>query len=163
MKKLYLIRHAKSGWGDLSLPDFERPLNERGKTDAPAMAKRLLSKNIQLDAFVSSPAKRARKTCTLFCKEFHINTDQIIFIDKLYLAAASIFFDVIRDLDDKYDQVALFAHNPGITDFVNQLCKDVRIDEMPTCSVFAVEIHIKKWEDFMATNNHFLFFDYPKA
>ena len=62
MKTLYIIRHAKSSWGDFSLPDFERPLNERGKKDAPEMAKRLLDKKINIDAFVSSPAKRAKST-----------------------------------------------------------------------------------------------------
>jgi len=162
MKKLYIIRHAKSSWGDFSLPDFERPLNERGKTDAPVMARRLLDKKIKIDAFISSPAKRAKKTCKLFCSEFQVKEDKIIFIDKLYLAPAETFFEVIDDLDDKYEHVAIFAHNPGVTDLANRLCKDVHIDEMPTCSIFAVEADIKKWKDFKETEKKFLFFDYPK-
>jgi len=163
MKKLFVIRHAKSDWGNFTLPDFERPLNERGKTDAPVMAKRLLSKKIKIDAFISSPAKRAKKTCKLFCKEFHINEDEIIFIDRLYLAPSETFFEVIKTLDDKYDDIAIFAHNPGVTDFANRLCKNVHIDDMPTCSIFAVESGIENWKDFKESGNTFLFFDYPKA
>jgi phosphohistidine phosphatase len=163
MKQLFIIRHAKSDWGNFTLPDFERPLNDRGKTDAPVMAKRMLSKKIKIDAFISSPAKRAKKTCKLFCREFLAKEDAIIYIDELYLAPSEIFFNVIKNLDNRYESIAIFAHNPGITDFINRLCKDVHIDEMPTCSVFAVESGIENWRDLKESENTFLFFDYPKA
>ena len=81
-KTLLLIRHAKSSWDISNLNDFERPLNDRGKKDAPAMAKRLLHKKISIDAFVSSPAKRAKKTAELFCQEYGKKDDDIIFITK---------------------------------------------------------------------------------
>ena len=162
MKKLYLIRHAKSSWGDFTLPDFERPLNERGKTDAPEMAKRLLAKKIRIDAFISSPAKRAKKTAKLFCKEYDVKEENIILVDRLYNAVAETFFEVVGMIENKFDHAAIFSHNPGITDFVNRLCKDVQIDEMPTCSIFAIEIGIKNWKDFKEAEKKFLFFDYPK-
>ena len=162
MKQLYIIRHAKSSWGDFSLPDIERPLNERGKTDAPAMAKRLLDKKINIDAFVSSPAKRAKNTCSLFCTEYDVKEKDIIIIEKLYAAPAATFFEVINELDNKYKRVAIFSHNPGITDFVNTLCEKVQIDNMPTCGIFAVEASIEKWKDFKDAEKKFLFFDYPK-
>ena len=162
MKKLVIVRHAKSDWGDFTLPDFERPLNERGKTDAPAMAKKLLDKKIKIDLFVSSPAKRAKKTCKLFCKEYSVSEDKILFFENLYLAPLQTFFEVVKTLDDTYDHVAIFAHNPGITDFVNRLCKNVHIDEMPTCAVFSVQINVDKWKHFQEGENKFLFFDYPK-
>jgi phosphohistidine phosphatase len=162
MKQLYIIRHAKSSWGDFTLPDFERPLNERGKTDAPVMAKRLLAKKIKIDAFVSSPAKRAKKTCKLFCHEFDVKEDKIILIDNLYQAHAEMFFEIVKGLDNKYEHVAIFAHNPGITEFANRLCKKVKIDDMPTCSIFAVQTDIKHWSDLKDAENEFLFFDYPK-
>ena len=162
MKQLFVIRHAKSDWGDFTVPDFDRPLNERGKADAPVMAKRLLAKNIKIDAFVSSPAKRAKKTCKLFCNEYAVKEDKIIFIEKLYLAHAEIFFEKIKELDNKYDHVAIFSHNPGITDFANRLCESVHIDEMPTCSIFAIESNITNWKDFKEAENKFLFFDFPK-
>ena len=78
MKTLFLIRHAKSSWDDIGLPDFERPLNERGKYDAPQMAKRIKDKKIEIDAFVSSPAKRARKTAEIFMDVYDENKKKLV-------------------------------------------------------------------------------------
>jgi phosphohistidine phosphatase len=162
MKSLYIVRHAKSSWGDMSVPDFDRPLNERGKKDAPEMAKRLLEKKARIDVFVSSPARRARKTCKLFCAEFGASEKKIILAESLYHASEQTFYDVITTLHDDYKHAALFSHNPGITDFVNSLGVGVRTDNMPTCGVFAVTADTKKWSDFKTAEKHFLFFDYPK-
>ena len=79
-----------------------------------------------------------------------------------FLVDGVIFFEVIKELHDQYEHVAIFAHNPGITDFANRLCKDVSIDEMPTCSIFAVESTIEKWSNFKEAEKKFLFFDSPK-
>jgi len=79
MKILLLIRHAKSSWDDISVTDFDRPLNERGKKDAPMMARRLSDKKIKIDAFVASPAKRAKKTAVFFAKEFGVDENDIVF------------------------------------------------------------------------------------
>lgn len=162
MKVLILVRHAKSDWGDPGLGDFDRPLNERGKKDAPAMAARLAEKKVEIDAIVSSPAKRAAKTAKAFAEVLEIKKKNFAFIDELYLAAPSVFFTVIEKLDDDYKTVALFSHNEGITDFANQLT-DVRIDNIPTCGVFAVKADCKKWADFRNAKKEFWFFDYPKA
>jgi phosphohistidine phosphatase len=162
MKTVYIIRHAKSSWAEFKLPDFERPLNERGKSDAPSMAKRLLAKKIKIDAFLTSPAKRAKKTCSLFCEEYGVKDDKMIIVESLYLAPPETFFEVVNNLDNKYKHVAIFAHNPGVTDFVNQLTKEVHIDEMPTCSIFAVEAKVDDWKEFKDAEKKFLFFDYPK-
>jgi phosphohistidine phosphatase len=162
MKSLYIVRHAKSSWDNIALPDFERTLNERGKKDAPEMAKRLLERKIKIDAFVSSPAKRAKKTAKLFIEAFGSDEDKIILVENLYHASGETFYEVISGLEDSNKHVALFSHNPGITDFVNTLCDGVRIDNMPTCAVFAIEIDTKKWSEFRTANKKFLFFDYPK-
>ena len=162
MKTLLLIRHAKSSWNNVILPDFERPLNERGKYDAPLMAKRIKEKKIEIDAFASSPAKRAKKTAAIFMDEFNAKEKKLIFIPSLYEATSEKFYDAIENLKDKYDTVALFAHNPGITDFINSLeCSPVY--NMPTCGVYAVKIKIKNWKEFRKANKEFLFFDYPKS
>ena len=92
MKHLLLVRHAKSDWNDSSLSDFDRPLNERGKRDAPIMAHRLLDKKIEIDGFITSPAKRARKTATIFAKEYKVDKGDLILVDELYLAPGDIFF-----------------------------------------------------------------------
>ena len=161
MKSLLIVRHAKSSW-DLSTPnDFDRPLNDRGKKDAPAAAKRLIKKGIQIDAFISSPAKRAKKTAKYFMAEYGLDKDKIILIPELYEAHYTVFYDVIRDLNDKYQSAAIFSHNPGITEFVNTL-SEMKIDNMPTCAVFAVHADIESWQQFKEAEKKFWFFDYPK-
>lgn len=162
MKTLLLVRHAKSDWNDPSLSDFDRPLNERGKRDAPMMAKRLVDMKIFIEAFISSPAKRARKTATIFAEAFKQDKDDLILKQELYGAAEEVFFNVIGELKDKHDTVAVFSHNPGLTDFANQLA-GVRVDNIPTAGVFAVKAHCKKWADFKDAEKDFWFFDYPKS
>jgi phosphohistidine phosphatase len=161
MKQLLLVRHAKSSWSDFSIKDFDRPLNDRGKKDAPEMASRLVDKDITIDAFIASPAKRARKTAELFVKEFKGEKGDIIFFEELYLANPSAFFDVISKTDDKFKTIAVFSHNEGITDFANNLT-DTKIDDMPTCGIFAVKAKIKHWSDFKDAEKEFWFFDSPK-
>lgn len=161
MKTLLLIRHAKSSWDNLGLTDFERPLNERGKHDAPAMAKRVIEKKIEIDLFVSSPAKRAKKTAEIFMHEFDAKEKKLLIVPSLYEASIDNFYDTIRNLKDKNDSVAIFAHNPGITDFINSIdCHPLY--DMPTSAVFALKIKTKEWENFREAEKEFLFFDYPK-
>ncbi len=126
------------------------------------MASRLLQKKIKVDAFVSSPAKRAKKTAEFFCKEMGGTEDRVIFVTALYQAPAEIFFEVIGHFDDTFHTVALFAHNPGITHFANQLVTEVQLDNMPTCGVFAVQADTAHWAAFAKAKKEFLFFDYPK-
>ncbi|MEP7145232.1 MAG: histidine phosphatase family protein [Ferruginibacter sp.] len=161
-KILLVVRHAKSSWDIGSLNDFERPLNDRGKKDAPVMAKRLIDKNIPVDAFVSSPAKRAKKTAELFCETYGKAEDAILYVSMLYHATADVINEVVEQLDDSLNTVAIFSHNPGITEFVNTLTDGPRIDNLPTCGVFAIQVQLKKWADFKKAKKEFLFFDFPK-
>ena len=162
MKTLILVRHAKSSWDDPALPDLDRPLNERGKKDAPKMAERLADKKIKIDAFISSPAKRAKKTAELFIKEFDRDENEIILIPSLYHADVDEFFEAISVFDDKYKSIAVFSHNPGITSFANKLVEKAQLDNLPTCSVFAVKADIRNWSEFKEAKKEFWFFDYPK-
>jgi phosphohistidine phosphatase len=162
VKTLIIIRHAKSSWNDASMSDFDRPLNDRGKRDAPVMARRLIKAGIGIDRFVSSPAKRARQTAELFADEYDVKEKKIRFVPELYHAAQPVFESVVDGLDDDDDTVAIFSHNPGITGFVNTLTSAIRLDNMPTCGVFVVKSETKHWKDFRATAQ-FGFFDYPKA
>jgi phosphohistidine phosphatase len=125
------------------------------------MAQRLLEKKVRIDQFLASPAKRARKTAETFAKEYNAK-DKVVFFQELYLASASAFSDVIRKTDKEYDTIAIFSHNPGITEFANMLA-DVRIDNIPTSGIFAVKVDIKSWKDFDEAEKVFWFFDYPKA
>ncbi|HEU0065288.1 MAG TPA: histidine phosphatase family protein [Flavisolibacter sp.] len=161
MKTLLLVRHAKSSWEEPGVSDIDRPLNERGKHDAPEMAKRIKNRKIKIDLFISSTAKRARRTAKYFADEWKVKKEEIVLNEELYLATPSSFINVLEKLDKKYDTVALFSHNPGITELANQLTS-VRIDNMPTCSVFAIQAELNSWKDFASAEKSFLFFDYPK-
>jgi len=162
MKTLLLVRHAKSSWDDPSMSDFDRPLNERGKKDAPKMADRLIEKGITINTFLSSPAKRAKKTAKIFAQAFKKDEEDIVLIPQLYLAASTVFESVLSSLESDSDTIALFSHNPGITDFANTLT-EARIDDIPTCGIFAINIDTNEWKNFREAKKEFLFFDYPKA
>ena len=161
MKQLVIIRHEKSSWDFSILNDFDRPLNNRGNMDAPAMAKRLLDKKIAIDAFISSTAKRAFTTAKYFAETYQQKEKNIVALPQLYHAVPSIFYDVINKIDDDLNTVAIFSHNPGITNFVNELTA-IKVDDMPTCAAFAITIDCKKWQDFRNATKAFWFFDYPK-
>lgn len=126
------------------------------------MAQRLLNKKLKIDAFVSSPARRAKKTAELFCEVYKQSTENINYISALYHAPAREFYEVINALDDSLNTVAIFAHNPGITYFVNGLADNVRVDNMPTCAIFAIQVDTGEWKGFVKAKKEFLFFDYPK-
>lgn len=162
MKALLLVRHAKSSWTSAADSDLDRPLNERGKNDAPKMARRLEKKNINIDTIVTSPAKRAKKTACIFLEEFGLKKKQLREEAELYEASTQNFLNVIKQLDDDDDVVAMFSHNPGLTDFVNTLTEETKVDNMPTCSVFAVKADINSWQEFEDAKKELWFFDFPK-
>jgi len=125
------------------------------------MAKRLKDRGLKIDLFVSSPAKRARRTARFFAEAYDVRKDEIQLQEDLYLANPAAFLKTIEHLKDSKDAVAVFSHNPGITEFASRLT-NVRIDDMPTCAVFAVSVDTKSWKDFASAEKQFLFFDYPK-
>ena len=143
MKSLYIIRHAKSSWSDPTESDFDRGLNERGKRDAPRMAKRLKEKEIYPDLMLSSPAKRAFSTAKRLAEVLNYSKNNI---------------------KDKHNIVLLFGHNPGLTDFVNTLAaEEINIDNLPTCGIVAFNLFVESWKDVSWASAKMLFFDYPKA
>src|SRR4029077_18507293 len=116
-KTLILVRHAKSSHSLGTSNDFDRPLNDRGFREASEMGKKLVKKNTRIDQFVSSPALRAKTTAELFAAEYDRKLKEILYVPSLYHADPDTFYEVVGHLDDAYDHVALFSHNPGITDF----------------------------------------------
>ena len=145
MKTLFLVRHAKSSRNDLSLPDRDRPLDERGKQDAPKMGKRLARRHAKLDLLVSSPAVRALTTAQLIAEEVGYERRGIVVDDRLYASSPDALLAVIRGLDRKLDRVMLFGHNPEFTDLAHRLSSD--IVDMPTCAVAEFDFDTKEWSD----------------
>jgi phosphohistidine phosphatase len=161
MKTLLLIRHAKSSWDFPHLSDFNRPLHKRGIRNATEMAFRLQEKRIAIDGFVSSPANRAITTAKLFAATLGMDESLIATIPELYDAEPDVFPKIIRSLDNRFQVVAIFAHNPGITDFANSLGL-FAIDNLPTCGIFSVEISTNDWADFESAPKKLASIDSPK-
>jgi phosphohistidine phosphatase len=156
MKTLLLVRHAKSSHDFLS-SDFDRPLNERGLRDAALMGKRLTKNAVPIDRFISSPALRAKTTAEIFAAAYDRKKKEIQFVPSLYNASSESFKAAISSFDDFCDCIAIFSHNPGITEFASSLT-NTHIENMPTSSVFAVRSPIDSWKDFDQGKKEFLFF-----
>jgi phosphohistidine phosphatase len=161
VKTLCLVRHAKSSWGNPALSDFERPLNGRGERDAPRMAKRLKEKRIVFDLILSSPAQRALSTALHFAKVLETPPSILKTEPALYHASPDTMMNVIRHLKDTVAAVVIVAHNPGLTDFVNE-CLQERIVNISTCGIVACTLPITHWADATWGKGRKLFYDYPK-
>lgn len=161
MLTLFLCRHAKSSWAEPGLSDKERPLNERGKHDAPLMGEVLRNKPESADLIISSPAKRALKTAKLISDEIGYSRKEIITDDRLYMAGTHDFMNVIKECRDKYDTIMLFSHNYGITDFANYI-GDSDIENIPTCGIVKIRLDFRNWEDVKKEKGKTEYFIYPK-
>jgi len=160
VKKLYLIRHAKSSWKDLELSDFDRPLNKRGKEDAPLMGELLAQMGVVPGAIYSSPAKRAKRTAKIIAQKVGFNKD-INFIDRVYEASSYELLDLIRSFSDKYSSVFLFGHNPGFSLLAEDLSGEY-VENIPTSGIYAISFDIEKWRDVGEGEGKAIGFWYPK-
>ncbi|MEJ6982298.1 histidine phosphatase family protein [Pedobacter sp. P351] len=161
MKQLLLIRHAKSDWSNSGLSDFERPLNKRGNKDAPVMADRLLNKHLIPQAIISSPALRALTTAKYFAEVFNIDKKEIQKEPAIYEASPNTLLSIVNGLDNKFDFIALFGHNPGITNFAISLC-DTNIYDMPTCGVILIEFPFDDWKLISKNTGEEKLYDFPR-
>ncbi|TGE09788.1 SixA phosphatase family protein [Hymenobacter fodinae] len=161
MKTLYLMRHAKSSWSFDDLTDKERPLNTRGRDDAPAMGQALAERGITLDLVVSSPAVRALSTAALVAKEVAYPPEKIEVIDRIYEAEVMDLLDVVRQLPDGADSVLLVGHNNTLTDFANVLSPNP-IPEMTTAAIACLKFTCDRWVDVNRINAELYFYDHPR-
>ena len=143
MKRLFLVRHAKSSWDDASLPDKERPLNERGEREAPKMGKRLAKRDVKPDLILSSSAKRALATTEIIAEKLDYERDKIVVDDRLYGASARDLLQIIHKLPQDVKSVMLVGHNPELTDLAHRLAP--KIIDMPTCAVAELTFDTKSW------------------
>ena len=161
MKRLLLCRHAKSSWKDPSLADRDRPLNGRGKRDAPLMGERLAARGIVPDAMVTSPAKRARKTAKHLARKLDYPLDRIRIIDAIYGATPEVLLDCIRRFDPAWRQVIMVGHNNEFTMLANRL-GGLTIGNVPTAGIVCLDFSVSSWQDVAAGGGSLVFFEYPK-
>lgn len=160
-KRLTLVRHAKSSWKDHSAADHDRKLNARGQRDAPIMGDRLLKRGARPSLILTSTAKRARKTARLIARKLNYPIEFIQGEQELYLATPDTILRVLSRQDNGFNDLMAFGHNPGITELAGWLT-GVRIDNVPTCGIVAIDTDVKTWEEIDPSSCRLAFFDYPK-
>ena len=158
MRRLLLIRHSKSSWNNPLLDDHERPLNKRGKRDAPFIAKQLLDRGEQLDAVFSSSAIRALGIATPISQVLDI---PLIPCTELYTFSAKNLLKQLQQLPDNYQKAAIVGHNPAISDVANALIEN-SVGNIPTSAVLALDIFADKWASLSQEQCHLDYFIYPK-
>ena len=160
MKTLFLVRHAKSSRDDTALPDKDRPLNDRGRRDAPKMGERLAKRKLKPDLILSSPARRALTTAEIIAKKLDYRIKDIVVDDRLYAGEADDLLRVIHKLGDKLERVMMFGHNPELTELAHRLSG--KITHMPTCAVAEFTFDAKSWSNIGKDKPATVALDYPK-
>ena len=162
MKTLYLMRHAKSDWGHAGVTDRDRPLNERGRRDAPFMAQQLLAREVPpLDLIICSPAVRTLSTATLVAKELDYDPLKIQVEDALYEAERETYLEVINRIKPAFEEVMIVGHNNTITDVANFLSPQF-VPELPTAGIVCLRFDTLSWKNLERDSAEFGFFDFPK-
>jgi phosphohistidine phosphatase len=155
MKRLTLLRHAKSGWDDPVARDFDRPLNERGKRGAALMGTFAKRQNLDIDYILASPAVRVTETLDEFLPAAGLDDIEPHLDRRIYLASSATLLDCLRDLPDSADHVLMCGHNPGMEDLILDLVPDdgasplrdqVEI-KFPTAALGSMTIGIDSWKD----------------
>jgi phosphohistidine phosphatase len=160
--KLWIIRHAKSSWADPGQPDFERPLNDRGKKDGKRMSRWMSGERDRPEWIVSSDAARARATAEYVCAGYSVPAERLLFEHRLYEASPVTIRDVVRELPDGCASAALVGHNPGSTDFVNAMVGKHVVDQLPTFGIALLDVS-GPWTDVRFGSARLVAFYAPKA
>jgi len=162
MKRLTLVRHAKSSWAAPAAADRDRPLSNRGERDSRKMGRRLVAHKARPSLIVTSPALRAQATAKALAAALSYPLEFLQVEDDLYLAAPSNLLDVAQKQQDDYSDLLIVGHNPGLTDLVNQLLSDMHLDNLPTGAVVAMDFDTDAWSQIHACPARLAYYDYPK-
>ena len=160
MKKVYLIRHAKSDWSDGSLSDFERGLKKSGLRDLETISSYMALQKIQPDIIISSLALRAQITADNLAKRIGY-TDKIHYMEELYNSRPETILNILTLQDDSFENIFIIGHNPELTEFSNFLVKD-NFSKLPTLGVLSIDLNIDTWSDVSENCGEVDFFIQPK-
>jgi phosphohistidine phosphatase len=162
MKTILFLRHAKSSWAEPGLRDHDRPLNNRGKRDAPRMAEKLKNIYPEIDQVFVSTSQRTRATIHYFKEAFGTQMRNISFEPSLYHGSPSDYQDVLIQANPSSSTILMVGHNPGITQVANDCNASNFIDNVPTTGIFALESEALDWEEVNLTACSRTLFIYPK-
>jgi len=161
LKNLYLTRHAKSSWGNPGLADIDRPLNSRGKKAAPSMGKLIMDKGEKPELLISSPANRAFSTAKVFASAMGLHETDVLIKDTIYGAGVHQLLNLVQDVDDLYNSIMLFGHNPTFTSFCNMLSGE-NILNIVTCGVVRIDFEFSSWKNIDFNSGRMIYYEYPK-
>ncbi len=169
MLTLLLLRHAKSSWDDLSLDDFDRPLNKRGTKAAPMIGQHLVKHALIPDLVLCSTAVRTRATLTLVMNEFKDATPSVIYDDALYLADAQTILDKIRAIKGYPAVVMLVGHNPGLHAIALELIRNGPREplrtlamQFPTAALAHITFEAERWSRIAPARGELVDFVLPR-
>ncbi|MGC3980547.1 MAG: histidine phosphatase family protein [Steroidobacteraceae bacterium] len=160
MKQLTLVRHAQA---DNPLPDqrdWDRPLTKRGLLDAREMARRMKERSLRPELILSSPAIRAAQTAEVFAKCFA--QAKLLMAEELYLASAKQMLAAIHEHGAAVGHLMVVGHNPGISEFADELSHERSIDGMPTSGIVTVDFELSAWRELHPGEGCNVEFDYPQ-
>jgi phosphohistidine phosphatase len=162
MKTLTLVRHAKSSWDNEEWTDLERPLNERGFSDAPMMADIIANKlQPKPDLVLSSNAQRALSTANIFAQAFGYNEDNVNIENGIYDRGTKYIINFLKTQGDDVNSIMLFGHNPDVTSMATYFLGNY-IESLPTCAVITIDFDIEQWAEIEDINGVLKFYEYPK-
>ena len=144
MKTLLVLRHAKSSWNDPALDDHERPLNKRGRRDAPRMGELVREYGLIPDVIISSDAVRARLTAEAVAEAARC-TGEILLDPRLYLACPADILSLLTTVRENAGTVMIVGHNPGLESLVEQLTGERQ--DLPTAALAQIDLPIDQWRD----------------
>jgi len=161
MKQLHITRHGKSSWDYVDISDIDRPLNSRGINNSYMMAKRLADKEVVPDLLISSPATRALSTAVIFMRVMNLPYNSLQINEDIYVGYVDDLTSIIRSIDNRYNNVMLFGHNPAFTDLANRFLTG-SVDNIPTAGIVSMSFAIDDWNDIAEAVPELEIFDYPK-
>ena len=158
-RTLLIMRHAKSSWDDMHLSDHERPLNKRGKHDAPMMGERLKEERYACDLIISSSAKRAHTTAKAVAAALGYAKEDIRIEPTLYMASIEDYLRVIATVDEDINHLMIVSHNPGSEEIIDYLTHQT-FEKFPTAAYALLEVE-GSWDDMQSVK--MVRYDYPKS
>ena len=160
-RRLTIVRHAKSDWGDCALADHDRPLNERGLRDAPAMGIKLRERGDSPDLIVCSSALRAHTTASILAEALDYSDDDLVVEPSIYEAPMSSLLEAVRGASEELEHFMMVGHNPGSEQFASFLLGEA-VGNLVTCAVVDLELDIVSWKSIGGGEGRLFSYWYPK-
>ncbi|NNC64610.1 MAG: histidine phosphatase family protein [Gammaproteobacteria bacterium] len=162
MKRLTLVRHAKSSWANPGTPDRDRQLAARGERDSRKMGRRLVARKARPSLILSSPAVRAHETAKAIAAALKYPSEFLQLESEIYLATSEEITDLVRLQRDDFSDLMIVGHNPGLTDLVNELLPEFQLENLPTGGVVAIDLDAEHWSKILEKPAELVYYDYPK-